>query len=45
MRFVASILRPAVIRRILESLHLPAAPIVPAPARAPPDDGLVFDVA
>jgi hypothetical protein len=28
MRFVASILRPAAIRRILKSLHLPAAPIV-----------------
>jgi hypothetical protein len=45
MRFVASILRPTVIRRILKSLDLPAAPIVPAPARAPPDDDLIFDVA
>ena len=43
MRFVASILRPAVIRRILDSLDLPAAPILPAPARAPPDDDLIFD--
>ncbi len=46
MRFVASILRPATIRRILESLDLPAEPVVPAPARAPPnDDDLFFDVA
>lgn len=34
MRFVASILRPAILRRVLESVQLPADPIVPTAARA-----------
>jgi hypothetical protein len=45
MRFIASILRPRVIRRILTSLHLPADPIVTAPSRGPPADDLILDVA
>ena len=46
MRFIAAILRPSIIARILQSLGLPSAPVAPAAARAPPghlDD--YFDVA
>jgi len=44
MRFIACIIRRAVIRRILDSLALPADPIVAAPARAPPTADLIFDI-
>ena len=36
-RLVALIEQPAVVRRILEPLGLPADRVAPAPARAPPE--------
>ncbi len=45
-RFIAAIVKPAVVRRILRSLGLPAEPVALAPARAPPGCGDdYFDVA
>jgi len=46
LRFIAAIVKPAVVRRILRSVGLPAEPVALGPARAPPGyaDGY-FDVA
>jgi len=37
LRFIAAILEPAVVRRILDHLGLPSEPVRLRPARAPPD--------
>ena len=42
LRFVASVMERGAVERILRHLGLPFAPVVPAPARAPP---LAFDAA
>ena len=39
LRFIAAIMKSAVVRRILRSLGLPAEPVALAPARAPPRYG------
>ena len=46
LRFIAAITRPALARRILRCLGLPANPIKPAAARSPPGwPDQCFDVA
>ena len=46
LRFIAAIIKPAVVRRILRSLGLPAEPVAPAAARGSPGFGdEYFDVA